>query len=403
MFTIAFLLLARLRMPNSHIMNTYARLDISFKTGKGATLFTEDGTAYLDAVSGIAVCSLGHSHPAVSATICQQAEQLLHTSNLYNIDNQTKLANELCELSAMDEVFFTNSGAEANETALKIARKTANNKGISNHKVIVMHNSFHGRTLATLSATGNEKVHQDFYPLVDDYIHVPFDDVEAVQALTNNKNIVAILVEPIQGEGGVHIPASNYLSELRKICDQNDWLLMLDEVQTGIGRSGKWFAFQHENIKPDVMTLAKALGNGMPIGACLTSNKANQVLVPGNHGTTFGGNPLACAVGLTVIETIKSANYIEKVAQQGQKIIASLQEKLSANSGVINIRGKGYMIAIQLDSPCTNLVAEALKLNLLLNVTRGDTIRLLPSFVMDTTQQDELINKVVTLVNQHTA
>ncbi len=383
-------------------MNTYARLPISFKTGKGATLFTEDGTAYLDAVSGIAVCSLGHAHPAISDTICQQSKQLLHTSNLYNIDQQTQLADELCELSGMDEVFFTNSGAEANEAALKIARKVANQKGIQNHKVIVMNGSFHGRTLATLSATGNEKVHQDFTPLVDDYIRVNFDDIEAIQAHASNPNVVAILVEPIQGEGGVHVPSDNYLTECRRICDENDWLLMLDEVQTGIGRTGQWFAFQHENLLPDVMTLAKALGNGMPIGACLTAGKANAVLVPGNHGTTFGGNPLACAVALSVLKVIKAENYIEKVAQQGQAIRQQFQDKLANNPHVVNIRGKGYIMGIQLDSPCANLVAEGLAQNLLINVTRGDTIRLLPAFVMQAEQQAELIQKVVGLINKHT-
>jgi acetylornithine aminotransferase len=380
-------------------MNTYARQPISFSRGEGALLMSEQGDTYLDAVSGIAVCSLGHAHPAITETICQQAGQLIHTSNLYNVDKQTQLANELCDLSGMDQVFFTNSGAEANEAALKIARKFANQNGIKNHKVITMNQSFHGRTLATLSATGNEKVHQDFYPLVDDYIRVDFNDIEAVKQHADNPSVVAILVEPIQGEGGVFTPNDGYLTALRKICDDNSWLLMIDEIQTGMGRTGKWFGFQHDAIQPDVVTLAKALGNGMPIGACLTSQKANAILVPGNHGTTFGGNPLACAVGLTVIETITNNQYIKKIAQNN--LINQFESALKNNLNVINIRGKGYMIGIQLNTDCTHLIKLALEeMNLLINVTHGDTIRLLPAFVMTELQQEELITKVVNLIEQ---
>jgi len=380
-------------------MNTYARQPISFVKGEGAILINKNGDRYLDAVSGIAVCSLGHAHPAITEAVCQQAGKLIHTSNLYTIDKQTQLANELCELAGMDQVFFTNSGAEANETALKIARKYANQNNIKNHKVITMNQSFHGRTLATLSATGNEKVHQDFYPLVDDYIHVDFNNIDAIKTHENNESIVAILVEPIQGEGGVFTPDDGYLTSLREICDQNNWLLMIDEIQTGMGRTGQWFGFQHDNIKPDVMTLAKALGNGLPIGACLTSAKANGILVPGNHGTTFGGNPLSCAVGLAVIKTIKENNYVAKVAEN--KIINTLKEKLKNNPTVTDIRGKGYMIGIQLNTDCTHLIKLALEeKNLLINVTHGDTIRLLPSFVMTEEQQQELITKVIDLIEQ---
>jgi len=383
----------------NHVMNTYARQPISFIKGEGALLFAENGKQYLDAVSGIAVCSLGHAHPAVTKAICEQAGQLIHTSNLYNVEKQTQLANELCALSGLDQVFFTNSGAEANETALKIARKFANQNNIKNHKVITMNQSFHGRTLATLSATGNEKVHQDFQPLVDDYIRVDFNDIDAIKAQAKNQSIVAILVEPIQGEGGVFTPDNGYLTALREICDQNNWLLMIDEIQTGIGRTGKWFAFQHDNIIPDVVTLAKALGNGMPIGACLTSGKANGVLVPGNHGTTFGGNPLACAVGLAVINTIKKNNYIQQVAEN--TLINTFKSKLKNNPTVIDIRGKGYMIGIQLNKDCSHLIKLALEeKNLLINVTRGDTIRLLPAFVMTEQQQNELITKIIDLIEQ---
>ena len=383
----------------NHVMNTYARQPISFIKGEGALLFAENGKQYLDAVSGIAVCSLGHAHPAVTKAICEQAGQLIHTSNLYNVEKQTQLANELCALSGLDQVFFTNSGAEANETALKIARKFANQNNIKNHKVITMNQSFHGRTLATLSATGYEKVHQDFQPLVDDYIRVDFNDIDAIKAQANNQSIVAILVEPIQGEGGVFTPDNGYLTALREICDQNNWLLMIDEIQTGIGRTGKWFAFQHDNIIPDVVTLAKALGNGMPIGACLTSGKANGVLVPGNHGTTFGGNPLACAVGLAVINTIKKNNYIQQVAEN--TFINTFKSKLKNNPTVIDIRGKGYMIGIQLNKDCSHLIKLALEeKNLLINVTHGDTIRLLPAFVMTEQQQNELITKIIDLIEQ---
>ena len=383
----------------NHVMNTYARQPISFIKGEGALLFAENGKQYLDAVSGIAVCSLGHAHPAITTAICEQAGQLIHTSNLYNVEKQTQLANELCALSGLDQVFFTNSGAEANETALKIARKFANQNNIKNHKVITMNQSFHGRTLATLSATGNEKVHQDFQPLVDDYIRVDFNDIDAIKAQAKNQSIVAILVEPIQGEGGVFTPDNGYLTALREICDQNNWLLMIDEIQTGIGRTGKWFAFQHDNIIPDVVTLAKALGNGMPIGACLTSGKANGVLVPGNHGTTFGGNPLACAVGLAVINTIKKNNYIQQVAEN--TFINTFKSKLKNNPTVIDIRGKGYMIGIQLNKDCSHLIKLALEeKNLLINVTHGDTIRLLPAFVMTEQQQNELITKIIDLIEQ---
>lgn len=384
-------------------MNTYSRLPVTFTSGKGATLTDDNGLDYLDAVSGIAVCSLGHAHPAVSEAICKQAGKLVHTSNLYQIKKQTKLANKLIKLSKMDRVFFSNSGAEANEAALKIARKFGHQKGIGRAKIIVMDNSFHGRTLATLSATGNDKVHDGFYPLVEGFIRVPFDDIEAVRALSDDTDITAILVEPIQGEGGVHVPKPGYLKALKDICEQNDWLLMLDEIQTGLGRTGKWFAHQHENIVPDVMTLAKALGNGMPIGACLAKGRAAEVLVPGNHGTTFGGNPLACAAGLATLKVMKTHDLIKQVADKGQTLLERLQTAFKDNPAVVDVRGKGYMIGIQLNAPCGELVQKALQQNLLINVTRGDTIRLLPPFVIQKEQTNELIEKVVALVEEHTA
>lgn len=382
-----------------HLMNTYARLPVQFKKGKGAIIFKDkNGHNYLDTISGIAVCSLGHSHPAIADAICKQSHKLLHTSNLYQIGKQRKLAEKLFNLSGMERAFFCNSGAEANETAIKIARKYANDQGISNGKIIVMQNSFHGRTMATLSATGNEKVQAGFAPLVDGFVRAPFDNIEAIEALQEDQSIVAILVEPIQGEGGVHVPKQGYLKRLREICDTNNWLLMCDEIQTGIGRTGKWFAHQHCGIKPDVMTLAKALGNGVPIGACLATGKAAEVLAPGNHGTTFGGNPLATAAALAVIDVLTIHNHIDQVARKGDVLLGRLKTELEGIDGVKDIRGRGYMIGIQLDRPCTDLVHAALEKHLLINVTRGDTVRLLPTFVMTQEQTDELVTTLTKLI-----
>jgi len=385
---------------SDHLMNTYARLPVTFEKGAGAVLYDTEGKSYLDAVSGIAVCSLGHAHPAIAESICEQSRKLIHTSNLYHVANQDALANKLIDLSGMSRVFFSNSGAEANEAAIKIAKKYGNQQGIKNPTIIVMHNSFHGRTMATLSATGNSKVHEGFAPLVQGFIHVTYDDVEAVKALSDNPDIVAVLLEPVQGEGGVHVPKAGYLAALRDLCDNNNWLLMVDEIQTGIGRTGAWFAFQHENILPDVLTLAKALGNGVPIGACLASGKAAEVLVPGNHGTTFGGNPLACAVGLTVLNTIEAHNFIPAIAKKGATLLENFRHALGHVPGVSVVRGQGYMIGIQLDRPCGELVKKALDKGLLINVTRGDTIRLLPTFVMSEQQTDQLITDLTQLVTE---
>lgn len=384
----------------NHLMNTYARLPVTFTSGQGATLIDQNNQTYLDAVSGIAVCSLGHAHPAISEIICQQSKKLIHTSNLYEIEHQTRLAEKLTHLSNMDRVFFTNSGAEANEAAIKIARKYGLDRGIEKPQILVMENSFHGRTLATIAATGNDKVQAGFGDMMEGFIRVPFDDLAAIQQHTNNRDIVAILVEPIQGEGGVHVPKSGYLQGLRGLCDANNWLLMVDEIQTGIGRTGKWFAHQHEAITPDVMTLAKALGNGFPIGACLAKGSAAEVLAPGNHGTTFGGNPLACAVGACVINNIETNKFHDAIAIKGAAILTRLKEYLNHLPQVVDIRGQGYMIGIQLDRPCGELVSQALEKNLLINVTRGDTIRLLPAFVMTEAQTQQLIDTLVTLVTE---
>ncbi|AHF01756.1 acetylornithine aminotransferase [Thiomicrospira aerophila AL3] len=383
----------------SSLMNTYGRLPVTFHYGEGALLFDEHDQAYLDAVSGIAVCSLGHAHPAIAQALCEQSKTLIHTSNLYHVAKQQQLGDKLVAISGMDKVFFGNSGAEANEAAIKMARKFGHSKGITHAQIIVMENSFHGRTMATLSATGNPKVHDGFYPLVEGFVRVPFDNVEAVeQAIAAHPNVVAILVEPVQGEGGVHVPKPGYLKALRALCDQHDLLLMIDEIQAGMGRTGKWFAFQHEDILPDVLSLAKALGNGVPIGASLARGKAAELFAPGNHGTTFGGNPLACAAGLAVIETLEYHNYINLVAKQGAELLAAFKTALADTTGVVDIRGKGYMIGIQLDRPCGDLVKMALAEKLLINVTRGDTVRLLPTFVMTHAQSEQLVNGLSKLI-----
>lgn len=383
------------------LMTTYNRLPVTFERGEGVWLWDDKGNKYLDALSGIAVCGLGHAHPAVTAAVCEQAGKLVHTSNLYGIKNQEQLANELVSLSGMEKTFFCNSGAEANEAAIKIARKFGHSKGINEPVIIVTDGSFHGRTLATLTATGNRKVHAGFEPLVQGFVRVDFNDVEAIKTIaTNSSNVVAILVEPIQGEGGINIPDDNYLNQLRDLCDQHDWLLMLDEIQTGICRTGKWFAYQHNNITPDVMTLAKALGNGVPIGACLANGKAASVLQAGNHGTTFGGNPLACSAGLAVIKTAKE-NKLDKQAQEtGSYMLDAFNKALSSHPQVTDIRGKGLMIGIELDFPCADLVKLALDKGLLINVAAENVIRLLPPLVISKQEADAIVNGIVELVNE---
>ena len=388
-------------MANSdHLMKTYSPLDVTFERGEGAYLWDSNGEKYLDAVSGIAVCNLGHSHPAVASTISEQSTRLLHTSNLYNIANQQKLADRLCELSGMDRVFFSNSGAEANEAAIKIARLYGHKRGIKKPSIIVMDNSFHGRTMATLSATGNRKVQAGFEPLVQGFIRVPYDDIDAVKSIAkNDRSVVAVLVEPVQGEGGVNIPDTDYLKQLRTICDQHDWLLMLDEIQTGMGRTGQWFAFQHSDIMPDVMTLAKALGNGVPIGACLAAGKASDVLQPGNHGSTFGGNPLMCATASTVIETISNEKLVENAQAMGQYMLDGFRNRLAGNTTVRDIRALGLMIGIELNEDCGDLVGKALQNQLLINVTAGKVIRLLPPLIIDEVQADTIIDTVCELID----
>lgn len=387
---------------SEHLMHTYGRLPVTFTRGEGAWLWDTDNNKYLDAMAGVAVCSLGHCHSAVTEAIRDQAGRLLHTSNWYRIGEQEKLADKLCAHSGMDVAFFSNSGAEANEAAIKIARLYGHQKDVKNPNIIVTEGSFHGRTLATLSASGNRKVQAGFEPLVSGFVRVPFNDIEAINhAAENNNEIVAILVEPVEGEGGIIIPDAGYLKSLREICDQYGWLLMIDEIQTGMCRSGKWFAYQHENILPDVCTVAKALGNGVPIGACLASGKAANVMQPGNHGSTFGGNPLACRAALAVVETMENEKLEQKAASMGKLILKKLATEFSDTAQVNNIRGIGMLIAFDLDGSCTDLMEKALAKGLLINVTSGKTVRLLPPLILSDEEVDTLINRLTTLIKEY--
>lgn len=374
---------------NDCIMPTYARQPVGFVRGEGVWLWDESGKRYLDAISGVAVCSLGHAHPAVAQALSEQAARLVHTSNIYRIPLQEQLAAELVKLSGMDNVFFSNSGAEANEAALKIARRHGHEKGIDRPAVIVMESSFHGRTLATLSATGNPKVQAGFDPLVEGFIRVPYGNADAVTAVSD-ANVAAVLVEPVQGEGGVRVPPADYLNRLRDLCDQRGWLLMLDEVQTGIGRTGKFFAYQHNGILPDVCTLAKALGNGFPIGACMAHGPAAQLLQAGQHATTYGGSPLGCAVGLAVLGEMQRLELPQRAAELGERLLADFRQRLDGIAGVADIRGKGLMLGIELDRPCGELVGLAREQGLLVNVTADRTIRLLPALVISDEEADHL-------------
>src|SRR5689334_637985 len=364
----------------SHVMNTYARLPVAFERGEGCWLWDANGNRYLDAVAGVAVCGLGHSHPKYVAALRQQLGKLVHTSNLYQIALQEKLADRLCALSGMENVFFCNSGAEANEAAIKLARLYGHNKkNIESPAIVVLEKAFHGRTIATLSATGSRKVQAGFEPLVAGFVRVPFDDLDAVKRVAEmNRNVVAVLVELLQGEGGVNVCHEGYLRGLREICEAHGWLLMLDEVQSGMGRTGKWFAFQHSGVLPDVMPLAKGLGNGLPVGACLASGVAAKLFKPGNHGSTFGGNPLACAAALATLEIIEDERLMENAVKIGDHIRAELARQLAGLKGVREIRGKGLMIGLELDYACGELVGQALERGLLINVTVDNVVRLLP-------------------------
>ncbi|EKU37413.1 MULTISPECIES: aspartate aminotransferase family protein [Acinetobacter] len=387
----------------SHLMATYGRQSISFVRGRGAYLYTEDGTEYLDALTGIAVCGLGHAHPIIAEAIAEQAATLVHTSNLFEIPWQTAAAQKLAEVSGMEEIFFSNSGAESNEGAIKIARKFGTQQGVRLPMIIVAEQSFHGRTLATLSATGNKKVQDGFAPLTNDFIRVPFGDVEAIQeAALQHPDIVAILIEPIQGEGGINTAPQgfSYLEEVRNICNQHNWLMMLDEIQTGNGRTGKYFAYQHTNIVPDVLTTAKGLGNGFPVGAVMTQGKAVGLLGPGSHGSTYGGTVLGSRVVYTVIDTIQKENAVENAAVVGRYIVDQLRAQLADKN--VQVRGFGMMIGIQLPKDCAELVAIARdQYKLIINVTAGSVVRLLPPINMTQAQADDLLERLVALINNY--
>jgi len=386
-------------MVDQPIMPTYKRLGVRFERGEGAWLFDEQGRRYLDALSGIAVCGLGHAHPAVTRAISEQAGRLLHTSNLYCIRRQEELAGKLVEASGMENVFFGNSGAEANEAAIKIARLYGHNKGIERPAIVVMENSFHGRTLATLSATGSRKVQAGFEPLVSGFVRARFGDLDELESIAaNNQSIVAVLVEPVQGEGGIRLAPPGYLEGIRALCDRQGWLMMLDEIQTGNGRTGRFFAYQHTAVLPDVLTTAKGLGNGIPIGACLARGKAAGVFQPGNHGSTFGGNPLACAAASAVIDTIVAEELCDNAARMGGRLSEGLRRQLSELPHVKEIRGLGLMVGVELAAPCGHLVESALERGLLINVTSESVIRLLPPLIVDSEQIDQIVDTVADLV-----
>ncbi|MZR62319.1 aspartate aminotransferase family protein [Alcanivorax sp. DP30] len=384
-------------MSQQFLIPTYARQPVAFVRGEGVWLFDENGDKYMDAISGIGVCNLGHCHPAVSRTLAEQAGQLMHTSNLYRIPAQEALAQRLCEISGMQRAFFSNSGAEANEAAIKIARLYGNRKSIAKPTVIVMEGSFHGRTMATLSATGNSKVQEGFAPLLEGFVRVPFNDTDAIAALADNQNIVAVLVEPVQGEGGINIPDTGYLQALRQLCDQHDWLLMLDEIQSGNGRTGHYFAYMGDNVVPDVLTTAKGLGNGFPIGACLVAGKAEDVFGPGTHGSTYGGNPLGCATALTVVNTLTD-DVVDGVAAKGEQLKAAFLSALADVPLVTEIRQKGLMLGIQLDRPCGELVNSAREAGLLINVTAGSVVRLLPPLVISEAEMHTLVESLSAVI-----
>jgi len=383
----------------SHLMNTYARQSVSFVRGEGVWLIDNQGNRYLDGLSGIAVNTLGHAHPRFTAALAAQIGTLIHCSNVYQVKEQELLADKLCELSDMQEVFFGNSGCEANEAAIKLARLYGHGRGIESPAIIVMEKSFHGRPMAPLSATGNRKVQAGFEPLVTGFVRVPYNDLEAIRQIAlHNFSVVAVLVEPIQGEGGICTPDASYLQQLREICTQHHWLLMVDEVQTGIGRTGQWFAHQHTGILPDVMTLAKGLGSGVPIGACLAAGMATGTFKPGNHGSTFGGNPLACVAGLTTLNIIEQDQLLAHATQLGLLIKQGFITALQGVQGFRAVRGMGLMIGVELDRPCGELVKLALTKGLLINVTADNVIRLLPSLVMSQAEAQQLLNILCPLI-----
>ena len=384
------------------LMKNYNPLPVSFVKGEGSWLIDDRGERYLDALGGIAVCALGHSHPSLSEVISEQSASLMHTSNIYRIASQEELAKKLVIHSGMSNVFFCNSGAEANEAAIKLARLYASKRKISNPHIVVMENSFHGRTMATLSATGSKRVHQGFAPLVPGFKHIPYNNIEVLKSTVDaEKNIVAVMIEPIQGEGGIIVPDKDYLKKIRSICDENNLLMIVDEVQTGMCRTGKWFAFQHENILPDIITIAKALGNGVPIGACLARGESSKLFQPGSHGSTFGGGPFVSRIALKVIDILEKHKMDEYAAKLGSYLIDKFKKSLEGTQGIVDIRGKGLMIGIELEKDCPNLVEKALENKLLINVTSGKVIRLLPPLIMNEKEADQVVSILTSILKKY--
>lgn len=388
----------------SHVMNTYARLPVAFSHGQGCRITDTEGKVYLDALSGIAVSTLGHAHPRLVEAISAQAGRMLHTSNLYRIREQEALAERLAALAGMQEVFFCNSGCEANEAAIKLARFHGHKRGVEMPTIIVMEKAFHGRTMATLSATGNRKAQAGFEPLVAGFVRVPYNDLDAIRAVAeNNRNVVAVMLEIIQGEGGIHLASAEFQRGLRQLCDEHAWLLICDEVQCGMARTGKWFGYQHAGIQPDIVTLAKGLGSGVPIGACLAGGRAAGLFGPGNHGSTFGGNPLACTAALTTIDTVEQEGLMVNAERIGRLICDGLERALAGVAGVAEIRGHGLMIGVELDRPCGELVTRALAAGLLINVTADRVVRLLPPLVFGEAEASELVERLAPLIKEFLA
>ena len=388
----------------SHLMNTYARLPVAFSHGEGSWITDTDGKCYLDALAGIAVSTLGHNHPTLVAALAAQAGRVLHTSNLYRIPQQEELADKLAELAGMEEVFFCNSGCEANEAAIKLARFFGHQQGIDSPAIIVMEKAFHGRTMATLSATGNRKAQAGFEPLVSGFVRVPYNDLSAIHAIAgHNQNVVAVMLEIVQGEGGINIADLDFQRGVRQLCNEKGWLMLCDEVQCGMGRTGTWFGFQHAGILPDVATLAKGLGSGVPIGACITAGKAAGLFKPGNHGSTFGGNPLATTAALTTIAVIEQDQLIANADRVGRLIREGLAQEMSGLKGVVNIRGQGLMIGIELDRPCGELVTRGLQAGLLINVTDDKVVRLLPPLIFSADEGRELVARLSSLIRDFLA
>jgi len=382
-------------------MAAYGRLPVTMSRGDGARVWDDTGREYLDALSGIAVTALGHADPVISEAIADQAQSLMHVSNLFNIPQQEALGEQLCRIADMDKAFFCNSGAEANEACIKIARLHGHAQKIGTPTIIVTDTAFHGRTMATIAATGNAKIKAGFGPMMQGFHVVPFDDADAVEEVASlRQDIVAVMIEPIQGEGGINIPKAGYLKRLRQICNDKNWLLICDEIQSGMGRTGKWFAHQHESIKPDVISIAKALGNGMPIGACLARGPASELIQPGTHGTTFGGNPIACRVGLTVVQEIEKRGLVQRAGELGERMCNGFNNALHNQPGIVHIRGRGMMMGIQLDVPCAELVGKALSAGILLNVTAGNVVRLLPPYILSDEQADDLVRRVSDLITE---